>query len=154
MISLWICEKIPQALQANYLGLDSWKPLAAAAGIRISYIRIPAYCFHKGSFSQPCGNPMAFVSTSGYSDSKSLKLAHNSFCESMAFSQYSKQQRTEYSRLATSGLFVIYACFNVIGSWGIIGITRFHTRPWWAQQLRSALMDFIQLSRISCWGTP
>lgn len=63
--------KIPQVLQANYLGLDSWKPLAAAEGIRISYIRIPAYCFHKGSFSQPCGNPMACKSTLGYS-AKSL----------------------------------------------------------------------------------
>ena len=85
--------------------------------------------FHKGSFSQCLGNPMAFVSTSGYCDSKFLKFAHNSFCESMALSQYSKQQRTEYRRLATSGLLVIHACFSLIGSWGITGITRFHTRP-------------------------
>ena len=72
---------------------------------------------------------MAFVSTSGYRDSKSLKFAHNSFCESMAFNQYNKQHNTAYSRLASSGIFVIHACFNFIGSWGITGITRFQTRP-------------------------
>ena len=72
---------------------------------------------------------MAFVSTSGYRDSKSLKLVHNLFCESIEFSQYNKQQKTENSRLATSGLFVIHACFNTIGSCGITGMTRFQTRP-------------------------
>ena len=92
-------------------------------------VRIPNCYLHNGSSCQCLGNPMAFVSTSGYCDNKSLNLAHNSFRGSMALSQYNKQQRTEYSRLATSGLFIIHACFNFIGSWGITGITRFHTRP-------------------------
>ena len=51
--------------------------IAPVFAIPVSYTHL------NGSSCQCLGNPMAFVSTSGYCDNKSLNLAHNSFRGSM-----------------------------------------------------------------------
>ena len=145
-ISLWICEKIPQVLQANYLGLDSWKPLAVAVSIRISYIRILAYSFHKGSFSQPCGNPMACKSTLGYSAKSLSREFFKSMQGVIVCSKYNKVHSWWYN-LIGFWLGVIQLRGSLFGNWGFKAKRLFHIRAWWAQQLRSTVMHLIQLSK-------
>ena len=111
------------------------------------------YSFHKGSFCHPEGNPIADVSMLGNLANKQHNSYLNEFVESIAFNQYCKQHKIAYSLLADVFM-VIQSELKWFGSCGITAITRFHTRLWCAQAFLSTFIDFIQLSRISCCGTP
>ena len=49
--------------------------------------------FHNGSFSQPWGNPMAFISIDGYADNRASIFAFMSLFGEMMFKKYLMMQR-------------------------------------------------------------
>ena len=109
--------------------------------------------FHKDSFSQPWGNPMACKSTLGYSAKSLSKELFKSMQGVIFCSKYNKVHNWWYSLIGFR-LGAIQFKGSRFGNWGFKAKRLFHIRAWWAQQLRSTVMHLIQLSKYVYWGRP
>ena len=112
-----------------------------------------AYSLHNGSFSQPCGNPMACKSILGYSANNLNRELFKSMQGVIVCSKYNKVHSWWYN-LMGFWLGVIHWRGSRLGNWGFKAKRLFHIRAWWAQQLRSTVIHLIQLSKYVYWGSP
>ena len=108
---------------------------------------------HKGSFSHPCGNPMACKSTLGCSVKSLSRELFKSMQGVMVCSRYNKVHSWWYNFIGF-WLEVIQLWGSRFGNWGFKAKRLFQIRAWWAQQLRSTVMHLIQLSKYVYWGSP